>query len=365
MSAGHRAFGTVPSCRRLWLAIGICLCVGAVVRIPAIWLGEQWYYPRLAPSLVLLSLAAYFWLANTDRNLVRGLVTGSVLVAVVTAYTASLPSYSDSVVMALVHLPILLWILLGLVFTGTSWRQADARIRYLRYNGELLILTSLVGLGGIVFSLITVALFSLVFEHSDERYFQNVGVFGAAAVPIAATFLYDVVFNRRLGIASVLARVFTPLFLIMSATYLVVAFISGQNPFVDRSFLITCNGLLLVVLGMTVFSIAERGDQSDVSWVDYVNVALLVVTLSIDVIALSAILFRLSSFGLTPNRVVVLGANVVVMTHLAWTCRAYIGLIRGNGTVDRIRQAVAGYIPAYVAWAAFVAFVLPLLFGFS
>ena len=351
--------------RRLWYTIGIGLCVGAVVRIPVVWLGEEWYYPRLAPSLVLLALAAYFWLENRDRG---KLIAGLALAAIVTTYTALLPGsgdYTDSVVMALVHLPVLSWAFLGFVFTGASWREPEQRIRYIRYNGELLILGSLVGLGGMVFSGITVALFELVSKNSADWYFRNIGVVGAAAVPVAGTYLYDVVFKRRTGIASVLVRVFAPLFLVMTATYLVVAFLGGQNPFLDREFLITFNGLLLVVLGMTVFSIAERGEQTEVGWTDYVNVALIVVTLVIDLIALSAIVFRLTSYGLTPNRVVVLGANLVVMTHLAWTCRAYIGLIRGKGAAGSVRQAVVGYLPVYVGWAALVSFVLPLVFRFS
>ena len=236
---------------------------------------------------------------------------------------------------------------------------------FIRYNGELLILASLVGLGGVVFSGITVALFELASENSAEWYFENVGVVGAAAVPVAGTYLYDVVFERRTGIASVLARVFAPLFLIMTCTYLLVAFLGGQNPFVDRSFLIIFNGLLLVVLGMTVFSIAERGEQTGVGWIDYVNVALLVVTLVIDLIALSAIVFRLGSYGFTPNRVVVLGANLVVMTHLAWTCRAYISLVQAKSGAAGIRRAVAGYLPVYAGWAALVSFVMPFVFRFS
>jgi len=348
--------------RGLWFTIAIGLCVGVLLRIPAVWLGEDWYYPRLGPSLVLLALAVYFWDKNRDRG---KLISGLVLAGIVVAWAATLPGYTDSVVMALLHLPILIWAFLGWVFMGASWRDADSRMRYVRYNGELLILASLVGLGGIVFSGITVALFDLVSEDFAEWYFPNVGVTGAAAVPVAGTYLYDVVFERRTGIASVLARVFAPLFLVMSATYLVVAFLGGQNPFVDRSFLITCNGLLLVVLGMTVLSIAERGEETDVGWVDYVNVALLVVTLLIDLIALTAILFRLTSYGLTPNRVVVLGANLVVMTHLAWACRAYVGLLRGKGGTGGVRRAVAGYLPVYAGWAALVSFVLPLVFRFS
>jgi tetrahydromethanopterin S-methyltransferase subunit E len=96
-----------------------------------------------------------------------------------------------------------------------------------------------------------------------------------------------------------------------------------------------------------------------------VNVALLVVTLVIDLIALAAILFRLTSYGLTPNRIVVLGANLVVMTHLAWTCRAYVGRLRGTRTPTDVRAAVADYLPVYAGWAALVAFVLPFVFRFA
>ncbi|MCC6773870.1 MAG: hypothetical protein IT360_21975 [Gemmatimonadaceae bacterium] len=344
---------------RLWYTIALAVSLGALLRVPALWLTEDWYYPRVAPSLAFLALAAYFWREQRDR---RRLVAGMALAAVVAAYASLLPGFTDSVVMALVHLPILCWAFVGFVFTGAEWRDHEARIRFLRYNGELLILASLMALGGFVFSGITVALFDLIYKDPAEWYARNIGIFGAAAVPLAATYLYDVAFKRRTGIASVLARVFSPLFLVMTATYLVVALVGGKNPFVDRTFLITVNGLLLVVLGMTVLSIAQRGLQDTVDWTDRINVALLIVTLAIDLVALSAILFRLTSYGLTPNRVVVLGANLVVMTHLAWTCRAYLALIRGKGAADEIQRAVAGYLPVYAGWAALVAFVLPLLF---
>jgi hypothetical protein len=348
--------------RRTWYAVGIGLSLGALVRVPAVWLGAEWYYPRLAPSLALLAPAAYFWLEHRHR---RGLIAGLVLVVIAAIFAGALPGYTDSVVMALIHLPILFWACLGFVFTGAAWGDAEARTRFVRYNGELLILASLVSLGGIVFSGITIALFKLAVENPGKWYAENVGVVGAAAIPLAGTYLYDVVFKRRTGIASVLARVFAPLFLLMTGTYLGVTFLGGRNPFVDRDFLITFNGLLLVVLGMTVFSIVERGERAAVEWIDYVNAALLAVTLVIDLTALSAILFRLSSYGLTPNRLVVLGANLIIMVHLAWMCRAYIVLIRRKRGAAGIRQAVVGYLPVYAGWAALVTFVLPLLFRFS
>lgn len=351
---------------RLGLSLGpviaIALFFGMLARLPAIWLGEDWYYPRFVPYCVMMSLALYFWFRRKDRRLLAGAVT----LAVVTGVFASfLPELTDSVLMSLVHLPIIWWIFLGIVFTAPSWRETESRIDFLRYNGELLILGSLVALGGIVLSWLTVALFQLVVDGAEEWYFENIGFLGLTAIPVAATYLYDNVFNRHTGIASVLARVFSPLFLVMTCAYLIVAFIGGRNPFLDRSFLITVNGLLLVVLGMVVLSAAERGDDSKVGWVDYVQVALLAVTFLIDVTALSAIVFRLSNYGLTPNRVVVLGMNIVILFHLVSVFRAYVRFARGSIGMEGVHQSVCGYLPAYGVWAALVAFLLPPVFRFS
>ncbi len=342
-------------------AAAIALTCGALFRLPAIWLGEEWYYPRLAPWWVLLGLSAYFWFERRDR---RRLIGGLALTLAIVVYVSLLPGYTDSVVMALIHLPILGWAFLGLMFTGEEWSDTDARIRFVRYNGELVVLASVVALGAMVFSGLTVALFEMIAENSADRYAENAGPFLVAAVPIVGTFLYDRVFGRRTGITAVLARIFAPLFLVMVVVYLSSAFLGGQNPFFDRSFLITFNGLLLVVLAITGFSIVERGERA-VGVSDYINLALLAVTLLIDAIALSAILFRLVSFGSTPNRIVVLGANLVIMAHLAWMGWAYLGLIRRRAGVSELRRVAAKYLPVYVLWAALVTFLLPLIFRFA
>ena len=346
--------------RALATAVGVALICGAFLRIPALFLGEDWYYPRFAPSAVMLALSAYFWIGTTHDRRRLGAGLGLALASAV--YVSLLPGYTDSVVMALIHLPIVFWVFLGLVFMGDSWHETESRILFVRYNGELVVLASLVALGGIVFSGVTVALFEMVSDNVEELYFENAVVLGGAAVPLVGTYLYDSVFNRRTGIPAVLARVFAPLFLVMSITYLIVAFLGGQNPFVDRSFLITFNGLLLVVPRITTFSIVERDTDSSTGLID---IALATVTLLINAIALAAILFRLASYGFTPNRVTVLGANLIIMVHLARMCWAYFRVVRGRAGFTGMRRVVTSYLPVYGAWAAVVAFLLPLAFWFS
>ena len=346
----------------LLYAIGIGVAAGALVRLPAAWLTEEWYYPRFAPLWIVLSLAAYFLSRRPDR--VR-IITGGVLTLAVVGYVSRLPDYSDSIVMALVHIPLVLWGYVGIVYLGRAWCDTRSRVRFLRYSGELVILASLLVLGGAVLSAVTIGLFQLINDGIEDWYIRNVGILGIAGIPVIATYLYDVVFKRRTAMTGVLARVFAPLFLVMVAAYLIVTLVEGKNPFVDRSFLISVNGLLILVAGISVFSLTERNRASAVGLVDYVNLALVSVTLLINTIALSAILFRLASFGFTPNRVAVLGANVALFGHLVWICRTYIGLVRGKVGFTAMECVVGGYLPVYVAWAAIVAFMLPAVFRFG
>ncbi len=348
--------------RPLAAAIAVALGCGLLVRVPAIWLGPAWYYPRFAPLWVGFALAFYVWLGRRDRRL---LAAGAALAVFAAAFVSLLPRLTDSVRMALIHLPILYWLFLGVVFAGACWRQTEARSRFLRYNGELLILGSLVGLGGLVFSAITVALFKLIAPHAPQWYFPNVGVLGAAAIPVAATFLHQTVFQERTAIAAVLARVFSPLFLAMTGTYLFAALATGRNPFVDRAVLITVNALLLTVLGILVLSIAARGEHGTAGWADRADLGLLALTVLIDVLALAAIVFRLATYGCTPNRVVVLGANGVILVHLMRIARAQLRFVRGTAGVEQLRGAAVDFLPAYGAWAIVVCFVLPVLFRFS
>ena len=100
--------------RGLLYTIGLGLAVGAFVRVPAFWLVGEWYYPRFALLWVVLSLAAYFLIRRPDRALMLG---GLGLAVVAGSYASFLPGETDSVVMALVHLPLVAWVYLGLTFT--------------------------------------------------------------------------------------------------------------------------------------------------------------------------------------------------------------------------------------------------------
>jgi hypothetical protein len=162
-----------------------------------------------------------------------------------------------------------------------------------------------------------------------------------------------------------LAKAFSPLFLVMVVAYLVTMLVLGKSPYMDRPFLIVFNGLLLLVLGLAVFSVVRRPANSPVGVVDYINLSLILVTLVIDVVALSAIAFRVISDGLTPNRAAVLGANLIVFVHLLLIARAYFVAMLARRAFAEIGAAIANFLPVYCIWVTLVALGLPLVFGFA
>src|SRR5699024_8997939 len=111
--------------------------------------------------------------------------------------------------------------------------------------------------------------------------------------------------------------------------------------------------------------VSARGPRESPGFFDVLRVVLLVSTLLADAVALWAIASRISTLGLTPNRVAALGENIVLLVNLVWSAVLYIGFLRGRRSFMNIKQWQTDYLPVYAVWAAFVVIVFPPLLGYA
>ena len=350
--------------RDIWLTLLLSLIAGTLAKLPQ-WfpvLNAERFFARNLCGIVAGALIAWFCAQRHSR---RGVIP-LVLLAAALVDLNLLPdnSKSESVVLALLHAPFFFWSLVGFAFLGGAWKDLPGRMDYLRYNGELLVYTTIVLLGGMVLTGITLALFGMIDVKIEGWYMNYVVVYGAIASPIVATFLVEKVVGERFKIAPLLAKVFTPLFLVTGIAYLIAMILKQKNLFTDREFLIAFNVLLLVVLGLCVFSISERGSGESPGAMDWMNIGLVAVTLAIDAVALAAILFRVSSYGFSANRLAVLGANLLVFVHLGGILHHYLRFARRTRSFGDLEKWIAGYLPAYTAWSLVVMVGFPLAFRF-
>lgn len=165
---------------------------------------------------------------------------------------------SDTLVLSCIHLTLFLWAILGFAFTGKLGNNEERRLSYLKYNGDLVVITTLIVIAGGILSGITIGLFELIgYYNIEEFYAQNIIVFALPAAPILGTYLTQT--NPQLvgKVSPMIARIFSPLVLIMLVIYLVAMAYSGKNPYNDREFLLIFNALLIGVMAIIFFSIAE------------------------------------------------------------------------------------------------------------
>jgi hypothetical protein len=133
----------------------------------------------------------------------------------------------------------------------------------------------------------------------------------------------------------------------------------------EREVLILFDLLLVVVLGLALYSISARDPEARPTLMDWVQLVLLGSALAIDVLGLAAILSRITEFGFTPNRTAGLGLNLVLMGNLAWSAWLLLGFLRGRRRFAALERWQTAYIPVYAAWATVVVVVFPVVFGFD
>jgi hypothetical protein len=342
------------------------IIAGFIAKLPQFFgFTEEFFYSRNISFAVFPLLAAYFaWKQNTPT---KKIVIVSIAILVSVLYINFLPNsnQSDTLILACLHLPLFLWAVLGFTYLGDDVKNDQRRLEFLRYNGELVVMTAIILLAGGLFSALTINLFSLIDIHIEEFYFKYIGVWGLAASPIVGTYLVQT--NPQLvnKVSPVIAKIFTPFVLVTLVVYLVAVIYTGKDPYNDREFLLIFNMLLIGVMAITFFSIAESSKTSGSKITTLMLFALSIVTIVVNGIALSAIVFRISEWGITPNRLAVLGSNVLILLNLLYMSYRLFKSIKDKNEIENVGNSIAFFLPIYSLWTIIVTFIFPVIFNFK
>lgn len=324
----------------------------------------EYFYSRNIAFIVFPLLSAYF--AWKQKLQMKQIIAVFILFLISAVYINNLPNNieSDTLVLACVHMPLFLWSVFGFTFVG-NLSNHNKRLDFLRYNGDLVVMTAIILIAGGLMTGITIGLFSLIKINIEDFYVQYIVIGGLAATPIIATFLVQA--NPQLvnKVSPVIAKVFSPLVLITLVVYLTAIIYFGKDPYNDREFLLIFNVLLIGVMALVLFSIAETSKNSDSKFGIMILLGLSMVTIVINGIALSAIIFRISEWGITPNRLAVLGGNILILTNLLGVTFRLFRTIKDRNEITKVEGSIAFFLPFYSVWTLLVTFVFPILFGFK
>ncbi len=338
---------------------------GLIAKMPS-FLGVEYdvYMSKNIGFVVFPILTAYFiWkqqLAMTKFILPLILFIGSAI------FVNSLPynEKSATFILSTIHLPIFLWAILGYAFIGCDLNNSQKKIAFLKFNGNFIVMTGLIFISGMFFTGITIALFGLLKMDIQTFYFEQIAVWGLAAMPMLSTYLIQNNPELVNKISPTIAKIFTPIVFVTLLVFLIALIYTGKDIYNDRNFLLLFNALLIGVMAIILFSLTEATNNTSAKFNFIILLGLALLAIIANAIALSAILFRISEFGLSPNRIAVLGANLLVFIHLLLVSYGLFKNLKGKASIQDVEGDIALFIPVYAVWAAFVTFAMPFIFKF-
>jgi hypothetical protein len=341
------------------------LIAGLIAKIPSFTnIGEEFFYSRNVGFIVFPTLIAYFSWKN-NLGIQKWILFGGIsLISLLFINLFPNDPNSDTLTLSCIHLLLFLWSLLGFSFVGEAGHTLK-RLDFLRFNGDFVVMSTLILIAGGITTGITIGLFSIIGYQIENFYFENVVVVGLAAVPLVATFLTQTNPQLVSKVSPVIARIFSPIVLVMLVIYLFAIFYSGKDPYTDRDFLLLFNALLIGVMAIIFFSVAEATNAEKGKTEKWILFLLSVVTILVNAIALSAILFRISTWGITPNRLAVLGSNIFILINLLLVTVKLYSVVAKKSNILEVGGQIAIFLPVYVIWTSFVTFILPFLFNFE
>jgi len=338
---------------------------GLIAKMPS-FLGIDYdvYMSKNIGFVVFPILTAYFiWKQQLSMS---KLVLPLILFIASAIFMNSFPynEKSATFILSTIHLPIFLWSILGYAFIGGDLNNNQKKIAFLKFNGNFIVMTGLIFISGMFFTGITLALFELLKMDIQTFYFEQIAVWALAAMPMLSTYLIQNNPDLVNKISPTIAKIFTPIVFITLLVFLIALFYNGKNIYNDRNFLLVFNAVLIGVMAIILFSLTEATNNTRSKFNLIILFGLGLLTIIANAIALSAISFRLSEFGISPNRLAVLGANLLIFIHLLFVSYGLFKNLKGKASIQDVEGNIALFIPAYAAWAAIITFIMPFIFKF-
>jgi hypothetical protein len=353
----------------LWMALLFGVAAGLLVKAPELFDLRLDTHPEFyainASLLVLPVIASYFAYRRQVSARTWGVLASAVVAAVVVVNAYPFGPEDQTFILAAIHLPIVMWLLVGVAYMGGQWRSRERRMDFIRFTGEWFIYMVLIALGGGVLTGITLGTFSLIGVNPEAFIATWLIPCGAAGATVVAAWLVEAKQGVIENMAPVLTRIFTPLFAALLVA-VVVAFVwTGLGTGIERDALIVLNLVLVVVLGLLLYSVSARESGAKAGLFDYVQWVLVVAALLVDAVVLADILRRITEFGFTANRTAALGENLVLLTNLAWSAWLTLRFIRGRRPIGDLERWQTAFVPAFLVWAVVVVVAMPLAFSFQ
>ncbi len=357
--------------RNAAMAVGLAVAAAVSIKLPELFGvkmagGDEaaLFYIRNLSLFVLPFLAIYFGWERALHKAGWVWLAAPFIAAGVIVNILPFEPNSHTEMLTAIHLPIALWIAVAFAYVGGQWRSHQHRMNYVRFSGEWFIYFTLIALGGGVLMGFTLFLFEAIDLDAETLVGEWIFPCGALGAVLISAWLVESKQSVIENMAPVLTRLFTPLFAALLLFFVATMIWTGNAIEVGREVLIGFDLLLVLVLGLLLYSISARDPQAPPGLFDKLQLLLVVCALLVDILALWAISARILEFGLSPNKAAALGENIILLVNLGWSAVLYARFLAKRASFAPLERWQTAYIPVYAIWAWIVVALFPMIFNY-
>ena len=271
-----------------------------------------------------------------------------------------------------IHLPLMSWIALGITVLGLRSSNKD-RFSFLIKSIETMITAGLYLIFGMVLGGITIGMFAALNVNISDLWLRLMGAGGFGLLPtLAVATIYDPTvapgkqdFTQGLSkFIATMMRLLLPLTLAVLVVYVFVIPFNFMEPFEQRDVLIVYNVMLFAIMGLLMGATPIR--KNDLSqpmqgWLRSGILAIAILGTLISIYAMSATVYRAVQWGITINRLTVIGWNTInIGILIALIVKQFKDGV--ENWVESLQQVFSFGTNCYVAWGLFLVVAIPLLF---
>jgi len=300
---------------------------------------------------VTLSLFFLFDSIKKNKNIALSILPNIIVffyIVLLVNIHGSLPyDESQSFDNAFYFMFILLWFFILLAYSNFNVGKLNYPA-FLEKCGEIIIWSTIFLIGGIIVVFLSLNLFEAIKVEADNFYAKNIVTLGLVASPFVSLLVIDK-FNK-VKLSVIIANIFLPLILISLIAFGIASIFTKAKPYEDRNIFILYNITMVIVIGVLVFTGINGINNKILNICSYI---LPVVTVILDFVTISAVIYRLSEYGITANKITLLGTNIVMLGHLI-----YMIYLKFKHKIEQNTL----YLPLYFLWAFIVVFIFPFIF---
>ncbi|WP_295296582.1 hypothetical protein [uncultured Brachyspira sp.] len=282
--------------------------------------------------------------------------------------------FAQTYVIKYIYNNIIFFIILALSYNGFQVLNSKTISEFFTFSADISIFAALIaGVVSTVFGIFAaIVLFLIKDVFNIEEIVIKLIVLSISFFTSLFPFLVYTVYRKmKTNISIYLSRILMPFSLLFIFILLILLLMPDIRPY-DNRFTFILYNVMLAVIVLNMFFI--RVDYKSSIFTKALYIVLPIVAILFDILVLTSSLYRLAEYGITPNKITLVGTNLIMLGNLVFitifNIKSILNIFKNNEDIKDIKNITIGdnktvfYIYVYGAWAFIVCFILPLFYNF-